>query len=282
MSLKIQLQQVGGLKTKMATLRPLSSEQAKELDQQVRIEHVWSSNAIEGNTLSLYETASILNTGMTTHGVPVKDILEVLDLNEAYAYMIELSSEKMPLSSALIRTLNRIVTLQTTTDKASIGAYRILAAWPFGSEDKPYTAPFDITPEMNDLIIWAQVAQKDLHPVQYAADLHQKFVAIHPFVDGNGRTARLLMNMALTQAGYPIINVQPAKTTRKIYMKTLAQSRKTGELSAIEELIASYVKTTLEQRISILELNQKNQIDAKNDVDARFENFLKERNKKHK
>jgi len=266
----------------MATLRPLSSEQVKTLDQQVRIEHVWSSNAIEGNTLTLYETASILNTGMTTRGVPVKYILEALDLNEAYEYMLTLTSEKALLSSALIRTLNRIVTLRTTTDKVSAGVYRIFAAWPFGSEDKPYVVPCDIASEMDDLIIWAQAAQKDLHPVQFAADLHQKFVAIHPFADGNGRTARLLMNMALTQVGYPVINVRPTKTARNSYMEALAQSRETGELSVFEELIASYVKTTLEQRIKILELNQKNQADAKNDVDERFEKFLREWNKNHK
>ncbi|WP_203642590.1 Fic family protein [Levilactobacillus andaensis] len=279
MPLKAQLQEISDLKAKMATLRPLSSAQVKTLDQQVRIEHVWSSNAIEGNTLSLYETGSILNMGMTTRGVSVKDILEALDLNEAYEYMLALTSEKTLLSSTLIRTLNRIVTLQTTTDKANAGAYRIFAAWPFGSEDKPYVAPCDIASEMDDLIIWVQTAQKDLHPVQFAADLHQKFVAIHPFADGNGRTARLLMNMALTQAGYPVINVRPTKTAHNSYMEALEQSRETGDLSVFEELIASYVKTTLEQRIKILELNQKNQADAKNDVDERFEKFLKERNK---
>lgn len=282
MPLKAQLQEISDLKAKLATLRPLSSEQVKTLDQQVRIEHVWSSNAIEGNTLSLYETASILNTGMTTRGVSVKDILEALDLNEAYEYMLALTSEKTLLSSTLIRTLNRIVTPQATTDKANAGAYRIFAAWPFGSEDKPYVAPCDITSEMDDLIIWAQAAQKDLHPVQFAADLHQKFVAIHPFADGNGRTARLLMNMVLTQAGYPVINVRPTKTARNSYMKALEQSRKTGDLSVFEELIASYVKTALEQRIRILELNQKNQADAKNDVDERFDKFLKERNRDDK
>ncbi|NLR10650.1 MULTISPECIES: Fic family protein [Lactobacillaceae] len=277
MSTQKELKIINALKTKRATFRPLSAQQAKELDQRVRIEHVWSSNAIEGNTLTRYETASILNTGMTVHGVPVKDVLETLDLNEAYEYMMTLASQKTPLSSTLIRTLNRIVTLQTTTDKANAGVYRILAAWPYGSEDKPYVAPFDIAPQMDDLITWSQAVQNDRHPVQYAADLHQKFVAIHPFADGNGRTARLLMNMALTQAGYPVINVQPNKEARNAYMEALAESRESGNLEPFEALIITYVRETLNQRISILQLNEKNQDDAKNDVDEHFEKFLKTR-----
>lgn len=280
MSIEERLAEITELKTKMNQFRPLSAEQVKELDQRVRIEHVWSSNAIEGNTLTRYETASILNTGMTIHGVPVKDVLETLDLNEAYEYMMELASQKTPLSSTLIRSLNRIVTLQTTRDKANAGVYRILAAWPFGSEDKPYVGPFDIAPRMDELIAWANSAQSKLHPVQYAADLHQKFVSIHPFADGNGRTARLLMNMALTQAGYPVINVQPDKKARTTYMEALAKSRESGDLSDFEKLIMSYVKDTLKQRIGILELNEKNQADAQNDVDENFEKFLKNRNKR--
>lgn len=280
MSIQDELKKISTIKTKMDTFRPLSAQQVKELDQRVRIEHVWSSNAIEGNTLTRYETASILNTGMTVHGVPVKDVLETLDLNEAYEYMMTLASQKTPLSSTLIRTLNRIVTLQTTTDKANAGVYRILAAWPYGSEDKPYVAPFDIAPQMDDLITWPQTAQNDHHPVQYAADLHQKFVSIHPFADGNGRTARLLMNMALTQAGYPVINVQPNKEARSAYMEALAKSREAGDLEPFESLIIKYVRETLNERISILQLNEKNQNDAKNDVDERFEKFLKERQRK--
>jgi Fic family protein len=277
MPIEEKLAEISELKAKMAALRPLSVEQVKEIRQRVRIEHVWSSNAIEGNTLTRYETASILNTGMTIHGVPVKDVLETLDLNEAYEYMMELASQQTPLSSTLIRTLNRIVTLQTTNDKANAGVYRILAAWPFGSEDKPYVAPFDIAPQMDQLIDWAHTEQKTLHPVQFAADLHQRFVSIHPFADGNGRTARLLMNMALTQAGYPVINVQPDKEARTIYMEDLAASRESGNLQPFEILISDYVRKTLAQRISILELNEKNQEDAKNDVDPRFEKFFQDK-----
>lgn len=280
MSLNEKLEEINKLRIRVNTLRPLSTNQAVELAKHVRTMHVWSSNAVEGNTLTYCETAAILNTGMIIHAVPVKDVLETLDLNEAYEYMMTLASQKTPLSSTLIRTLNRIVTLQTTTDKANAGVYRILAAWPYGSEDKPYVAPFDIAPQMDDLMIWSRTAQNDRHPVQYAADLHQKFVSIHPFADGNGRTARLLMNMALTQAGYPVINVQPDKEARTAYMEALATSRETGDLEPFESLIIKYVRETLNERISILQLNEKNQNDAKNDIDEHFEKFLKERKQK--
>ncbi|WP_282804055.1 Fic family protein [Secundilactobacillus kimchicus] len=206
------LQRLTSLKKEMDQFRPL------------RIEHVWSSNAIEGNRLDRFETASILNTGVTVHGASVTDILETLDLNQAYEYMMSLASKKEPLSQTTIRDLNRIVTLQTTQDKSEAGVYRAIKVWPNGLENHPYVNPIDIRPRMDQLIEWSSQNQSTLHPVVYAADLHLRFVSIHPFIDGNGRTAILLMNFALAQSGYPVINVQPNHEERYTYMDRLEQA----------------------------------------------------------
>lgn len=105
-----------------------------------------------------------------------------------------------------------------------------------------------------------------MHTVQYAADLHQKLVSIHPFIDGNGRTSRLMMNFALTEASYPVINIQPDKKARDTYMDALAIVRNTGDLEPFEELVAGYVESTLAKRLQLLRQNEKNLLDAERDT----------------
>lgn len=261
-NLKDKLNLLTSLHHKMNQYRPLSKKQVELLEKDVRIEHVWSSNAIEGSTLNRYETASILNTGMTVNGASLKDTMAAVDLNEAYDYMMDLASQKQPLTTITIRDLNRLVMLKNTDERSQAGAYRVINVWPNGQEDRPYTTPTEISFKMQELVEWANKAVDQLHPVQYAADLHQKFVSIHPFVDGNGRTARLLMNFALAEAGYPVISIMPDKKSRNEYMDALAMSRETGNLLPFETLVANYVITTLEKRIAILRQNEKNIVEA--------------------
>lgn len=109
--------------------------------------------------------------------------------------------------------------------------------------------------------------------MQYAADLHQKFVSIHPFVDGNGRTARLLMNFALSEAGYPVISIMPDKKSRNEYMDALAISRENGNLVPFEKLVADYAIRTLENRIGILKQNERNLEEARKQANLSPELF---------
>ena len=233
----------------MNSYRPLDKEQVRALEQDTRIEHVWSSNVIKGSTLNKYETASILNKGMTVHGESVKDVLAAIDLNEAYDYMMDLASRKQPLNQSIIRDLNRLSIAKTHPDWAGV-----------------YREPFEIEAAMGDLVDWANENRDRLHPVQYAADLHLKFVSIHPFRDGNGRTARLLMNLALTEAGYPVINVFPDEKSRNEYMDVLATSRREKKSQPFEDLIGKYAEKTLLKRIKILQLNEHNIAQAKKET----------------
>lgn len=252
-----KLQELSRLKAEMTGHDPLSPLETQRLAQNIRIEHVWSSNAIEGSKLNEAETAAILNTGRTIAHQPVTDVLAALDLNRAYEYMLELVDRQQALTATLIRDLNRLVMLRNTADQSAAGAYRKIAVWPYGAEDHPYTDPLEVPFEIDRLIEWSRQAQPALHPVQYAADLHFRFVSIHPFVDGNGRTARLLMNLALLQAGYPVVNIQPDPASRSQYIQALARGRE-DDLQSFEGLIADYTLTTLRQRIGTLELNERN------------------------
>lgn len=258
--------ELNALRDNLEDLQALADTQSEELDLHIKLEHIWTSNAIEGNSLTLPDVMAILTRGTTLKGGPVKELLETLDLSEAYDYMQQLATDQATLSVAVIRSLNHLVMLRTAVDRP--GVYRSLAAWPYGYEDQPYSAPADIAEQMNELIIWAHKAQGTLHPGQYAADLHQRFVSIHPFIDGNGRAARLLMNLALVQAGYPVISVQPDQIARDTYMRALAEARETGDLSDFEALIADYVKAELQRLIGMLEVDQQKQANFNSAIDA--------------
>ncbi|UQS82173.1 Fic family protein [Bombilactobacillus folatiphilus] len=267
MNYEAKLTELTQLKDKMNQYRPLPPTEVKQLEKNIRIEHVWSSAAIEGNTFNKYETAAIINSGLgaTIHGKTIRETLEIIDLNEAYGYMQELATEKRPLQTIDIRNLNRIATLETLQSKDEAGKYRQIDVYPYSLEDHPYLAPYDIPQAMDNLIQWSNQASETLHPVQYATDLHQKFVSIHPFRDGNGRTARLLMNFALTKNGYPVINVNPSKEARNKYMEALETSRSDKNMSPFRNLIADYVKSELNRRTDTLELGEENEKEAQKD-----------------
>lgn len=252
------------LRKEIDKYRPLDSDQIRALNKDIRVEHIWSSNAIEGSKIDKFETEAIINKGITIHGESIGDVLSTIDLNEAYDYMLDLASHKQPLSQTTIRDLNRLALAKTHPEWG--GEYRALEVHPAKIDFNPYTEPFDIRPEMDDLIEWSRKAQKEMHPVKYAADLHYKFVTIHPFRDGNGRTARLLMSLALTESGYPVVNIMPDKESREEYMETLLDSQKKHDPTAFEDLVGKYTEKTLKKRIQILQLNEKNKEEAREET----------------
>ena len=263
-----KLAALANLKNKMDTYRPLSPLEVKQLEQNIRIKHVWSSAAIEGNTMTEAETAEILNGGLgaTIHGKTIKETLEIINLNEAYDYMQDLATKKQPICNEDIRNLNRIATLTTIQPQEEAGKYRNIDVYPYGSESCPYAHFYEIPEKMQQLQAWSNEVQDKLHPVQYATDLHQKFVTIHPFKDGNGRTARLLMNLVLTENGYPVVNVNPSKPAREQYMKALAVSQQpNNDPQPFRNLIADYVETELKNRILSLQYAKKNEEEAQKD-----------------
>ena len=223
---------------KLSLLKPLIEDKARILAKEAKLEHVWSSNVLEGNSLTLKETSSIINDGITV-GKSVRETLEAINLSQAYDYMLLLAEDKQELTETVIKKLNRLVMFNTAQTHELAGTYRKGKAWSKGYEDQPYVNPIAIADKIKQLINWSKENKKHLHPVIYAADLHQKFVTIHPFTDGNGRTARLLMNLVLIQANYPVININP--TARQEYMTALAESRENSKVEIFEKFITEYV-----------------------------------------
>ncbi|MEM1457053.1 Fic family protein [Pediococcus pentosaceus] len=260
----MELNHLTDLKAELNKYRPLTKTQIDEINRQKKLEHVWSSNSIEGNTLNRYETATVLETGMTVGGKPIKDYLEVLDLSNAYDYVWDMATKKLPIETIDIRDINRLVTKQTTDRPEEAGVYRAIDVYPNGFPEEKYTNPLDIPQKINDFTDWYN-ATDNIHPVEKAALAHFKLVSIHPFIDGNGRTSRLLMNFTLMRHGYPIINIMPDKKSRAEYMEVLAESRRTGNADSFVKLVANYEERELRDRLKILKLNNKNLKQAKSE-----------------
>lgn len=200
----------------------------------------YNSNAIEGNSLTLRETALVLQEGVTIKGKPLKDHLEAKDHQEALAFLYELVDQSNDtISERLIRQLHQLVVRETETEWA--GRYRTGAVMIAGADHTPPEA-LDVPQRMDDLIRWLRT-HRTLHPVELAALFHHRLAAIHPFVDGNGRTARLAMNVLLMRSGYPLAII--LKHDRRKYYRVL-QAADHGKSEAVVLLIAQAVERSLD------------------------------------
>src|SRR3989339_550538 len=194
------------LKVKLRTLnsyRPLPKFSLLKIREQFKIEMTYNSNAIEGNSLTLKETYLVINEGITIKGKPLKDHLEAKNHYEALEYLTGLVShdKRQTISEMLIRSLHQLVVHDT--EKEWAGKYRDGNVIIGGADHTPPDA-LQISGKMKDVIDWVRKNQKKIHPIELAALLHHKIVHIHPFFDGNGRTARLVMNILIMQRGYPL------------------------------------------------------------------------------
>jgi len=232
----------------LKSYRPLPGSAVKKIREQFEIEMTYNSNAIEGNSLTLKETFLVINEGITIKGKPLKDHLEAKNHKEAldYLYDLVLKNKNNSFSESLIRSFNQIVIQDI--DKEWAGKYRNSEVIIMGADYKPPQA-IEVPNLMLDLMAWFKNNKNKLHPVELAAIIHYKLVAIHPFFDGNGRTARLLMNVILMSSGYPLAII--LKNDRKKYYDVLANADK-GDLSFFIRFIAQAVERSLDIYIKAL------------------------------
>lgn len=234
-------------------LRPLSTTAVKKLREQFELEMTYNSNAIEGNTLTLKETFLVLSEGITIKGKPLKDHLEAKNHAEALTYLFDLvdKDKKHSFSEHLIRTLHQLVVLDT--EKESAGKYRTSGVLITGTTHRPPDA-FEVPQLMHELIGWVRAQRTKLYPVELAAILHHKIVHIHPFFDGNGRTARLAMNVILLQAGFPLVVI--LKNDRKKYYRVLALADK-GNYTQLVKFVVQAVERSLDMYVKVLTPKEK-------------------------
>ena len=218
--MKDVLKKIDSIKTKIDAYRPMDSHTVKQLREFYRIGMTYSSNALEGNSLTETETKVVIEDGITIGGKPVKDHLEALGHSEAYDLIFRLSRHS-DITEANIKELHRLFYYRI--DETQAGKYRKKKVIITGTTFIP-PEPEQIPDLMRSLMLEIPDDQAKHHPVEFAAILHRKLVTIHPFIDGNGRAARLLMNLALLQAGYPVTIIPPV--LRREYLDTLNKTHK--------------------------------------------------------
>ena len=233
-------------KEKLAAMRPLTAGEVERLRDEFMIEFTYNSNAIEGNTLTLKETAMALE-GMTIDKKPLKDHLEAVGHRDAFLYVQDIAKKDMPLSESVIKNIHALVLMNRPEDK---GVYRRIPVKIMGAYTEP-VQPYLIETKMTELLAADNDRKGVLHDIERVARFHLEFEGIHPFVDGNGRTGRLLMNLELIKCGYPPINVKFAD--RKRYYDAFDAYYKDGNACKMIDMIAEYVNERLGEYLAVLE-----------------------------
>ena len=224
MQLQALIQRIDEIKEWISNKRPLDPKEVKELDAYFRIGTTYTSNALEGNTLTLTETKVLLEDGLTAGGKPLRDSYEALGHAEAYDFMLETArSEPFLFDESMITKLHKL--FFQMIDSEAAGTYRDVQVFITGTEYMPPPAN-EVPALMKELSNDLQQKWINEHPVILAAYAHQRLVDIHPFEDGNGRTARLLMNLILINKGYHLISIPPI--LRQEYITAINKGRRSG------------------------------------------------------
>ncbi|WP_022822484.1 Fic family protein [Hymenobacter norwichensis] len=271
--------EVDRLKKELDELRPLSPEQEARVLQKFRLDWNYNSNAIEGNSLTLGETRSLLLHGLTAAGKPIRDHLDIKGHNEAVLWLEEIVRDERPLTEQFIRGMHEVLLGE---------GYDVPAQTPDGQPTRKHIQPgryksgpnnvqtatgemfYFASPEetpgkMMDLVDWyrQEAEQATLHPVALAAEFHYRFVRIHPFDDGNGRMSRLLMNLILMRSGYPMTVIKA--TDRNRYLAALAEAD-AGNIEPFFRFISENVTASLQLMIRAAKgesINEPNDLDKK-------------------
>ncbi len=237
------LAQIDRKKQELDGRRSLTEGELERLNEEFTVEYTYNSNAIEGNTLTLRETDLVLR-GLTIDQKPLKDHMEAVGHKEAFDYVRELVKENAPLTESIIKQIHYLVLADKKDDR---GVYRRVPVRIMGSHHEP-VQPYLIGPRMEQLLL--DYAAGGEHIITKLARFHIEFEGIHPFIDGNGRTGRLLVNLELMKAGYPPIDIK--FTDRVAYYNAFDEYHVKHNLSAMESLFAGYVNARLDTYLKIL------------------------------
>lgn len=236
-------QRIDALKAELNRHRPLTQGELARLQEEFLVEFTYNSNAIEGNTLTLRETALVLE-GVTIDQKPLKDHLEAVGHRDAFLYIQQLVSEKAVITEQIIKAIHALVLINRPEDK---GVYRKIPVKIMGAYHTP-PQPYLVPVQMEQLL--ATQKRNKRHPIENVALFHLDFEGIHPFIDGNGRTGRLILNLMLMQQGYPPINVKFAD--RKRYYSNFDDYFEHNNAEPMVMMVAQYLEEQLKQYLTIV------------------------------
>lgn len=238
------LLQIEQKKVELDSRRPLTEGEVARLTEEFVVEYTYNSNAIEGNTLTLRETDLVLK-GLTIDQKPLKDHMEAVGHKEAFDFVRELVRDNIPIGESIIKQIHYLVLADKKDDR---GVYRRVPVHIMGAQHEP-VQPYLIQPKMEQLL--DEFAHSKEHIVTKMARFHIEFEGIHPFIDGNGRTGRLLVNLELMKAGYPPIDIK--FTDRIAYYNAFDEYHVKHNLLAMEGLFAGYINARLDLYLKMLQ-----------------------------
>ncbi|MES1202473.1 MAG: Fic family protein [Pseudomonadota bacterium] len=244
MDLSHLLSEIAEKKAALDAMRPLKTEALVNLRKYYDLELTYTSNAIEGNELTARETAEVIEHGVTIAGKRLRDHLEAVDHYEALQWVRELADEKTPLGEVTVTELHRRVIARSQPEIA--GIYSTFPRRILGSS-VVFPNPAKVPDLMAELGAWLAGAAPS--PAS-AFEAHLRLVSIHPFSDGNGRAARLLMNLILLRAGYPPVAIRPED--RLAYLDAIEKAQLSSDASAYNELMLQRLSETLSDYIGVL------------------------------
>lgn len=262
------------LKKELDSLRPLNKDDEARIMQKFRLDWNYHSNNLEGNTLSYGETKALILFGITANGKPLKDHFEITGHDEAIKWILDIVKEERPITQNFIRELHQLILKESykiktktpdglaSTKDIKVGEYKTTPnhVETITGEIFRFASPEETPAKMQDLIKWYRIAKEktDVNPILLATEFHYRYIMIHPFDDGNGRTARILMNFILMQFGYPPVIIKTED--KQNYFAALRQAD-AGLLEAFVEYISKNLNQSLDLMIkgakgeSIEELN---------------------------
>lgn len=236
------------------SFRPIAPATIQDMQETRDIQYTYESNRIEGNSLTLDETLHVIEKGLTIGGKPLHDHLEAINHQEAIHYIRELANRDAVYNERTLLNIHAIILKSIRPRDA--GNYRKQPVFILQADDKRHEFPdaYLVPKLIEDYFIFYNENKNQMHPVAMAAHLHQRLVNIHPFIDGNGRTARLVMNLHLLKNGYPISIIDSAMHKRQEYYRILGayQSIADGDSQPFELFVAQKVKEALFEYLQFL------------------------------
>lgn len=228
--------------------KPLNSLQMHKMEEFFHTSYTYESNRIEGNTLTLSETHLVINDGITIGGKSMREHLELINHKEAIDLVLDFVKNKIHFNAFYLKQIHQLVL--KGIDKQNAGVYRSVPVRIAGSAHMP-PAPYQIEQLMEDYFLFYEMQRKVLHPIILAAEMHERLVSIHPFIDGNGRTSRLVMNLILLQHGYTLVNLKGDPEQKTNYFNALEAVQVNHENEHFHKLITQHAIASLKEHIHL-------------------------------
>lgn len=243
-----RLKKLDQLKDQYNSKRPLNKIQLQKMYDYFITEYTYESNKIEGNTLTLHETELVVNQGLTISGKSMTEHLEAINHADAAKFIIELVKNKEGLNKRTLLELHSLIL--RGIDRKYAGRWRDVPVKISGSSHEP-ADPYLLDKLMEDYFTHYDRQKLNLHPIILAAEMHERLLSIHPFIDGNGRTSRLVMNLILLQHGFTIANLKGDNNSKLRYYKALEEVQANNNPHVFYNLIIDVVEKSLNAHLAL-------------------------------